>query len=146
MAVPHLTSITLSYGIVGQSVTIAGTGFEDSPQGIVKFGLLSATITGWTDTEIVCTVPVIAKSELVRAWTGATTPIGSDNVLVFRFLYICQIHGIACVANSTTDVKIYVEGSALDTTDVREAKLARIRALIADFVPCGITPHLYLMS
>ncbi len=60
---PTITSLSVTSGAVGASVTITGTNFG-SPQGTstVKFNGTTATATTWTTTSIVTTVP-----------TGATT-------------------------------------------------------------------------
>jgi RHS repeat-associated protein len=60
---PSITSLSPASGAVGASVTITGSGFG-STQGTsaVKFNTTTATITSWSATSIVATVP-----------TGATT-------------------------------------------------------------------------
>jgi IPT/TIG domain/Bacterial Ig-like domain (group 2)/Galactose oxidase, central domain len=63
LAAPSITSLTPTSGAVGASVTIAGSNFG-ATQGssTVKFNGASATVTTWSATSIVATVP-----------TGATT-------------------------------------------------------------------------
>ena len=61
--VPHISSLTPSSGAVGASITIAGTTFGSSQgSSTVKFNGTTASITSWSSTSIVATVP-----------TGATT-------------------------------------------------------------------------
>ena len=54
----RLNSVTPNTGNPGASVTLAGTGFGAS-QGTstVNFGSLNATVTSWSNTQIVATVP-----------------------------------------------------------------------------------------
>ena len=63
LATPSITTLSVTSGTVGTSVTITGTNFG-SPQGTstVKFNGTSATATSWGATSIATTVP-----------TGATT-------------------------------------------------------------------------
>lgn len=58
-ATPAITSITVDHGMVGDTVTIAGAGFEAAQgTGSVSFtGGGAATITSWADDQIVCVVP-----------------------------------------------------------------------------------------
>jgi YD repeat-containing protein len=57
-AAPVISSLTPTSGAVGASVTIAGSGFG-STQGTstVKFNATTATVTSWSATSIVATVP-----------------------------------------------------------------------------------------
>src|SRR6266568_3918458 len=56
--IPHITSLSISSGAVGASVTITGTTFG-SPQGTstVKFNGTTASVTAWTSSSITVTVP-----------------------------------------------------------------------------------------
>ncbi len=60
---PAITGLSFSHGAVGDSVTITGTGFG-AAQGAstVTFNGTEATVTSWSDTEIVVTVPVGATT------------------------------------------------------------------------------------
>jgi RHS repeat-associated protein len=53
---PHITSLSVTSGAVGASVTITGTTFGSSA-GTIKFNATTATATTWTSTSIVTTVP-----------------------------------------------------------------------------------------
>jgi hypothetical protein len=61
---PTITSLTPNSGAIGSTVTIAGTTFGASQgTGSVTFNGVAATdITSWSDTEIVCKVPVGATT------------------------------------------------------------------------------------
>jgi hypothetical protein len=59
---PNITSLSPTSGAVGASVTIAGTSFG-ATAGTVKFnGTTATTITSWTATSIVATVPTGAST------------------------------------------------------------------------------------
>src|SRR5258707_1209858 len=66
---PSITSLSVTTGAVGAVVTITGTGFGATQgSGTVSFNGTAATVTSWSATSLVTTVP-----------TGATT----GNVVVF---------------------------------------------------------------
>ena len=54
---PSITSLSVTSGPVGTSVTITGTGFGTSSGNNVKFNGTTATTTSWNSTSIVTTVP-----------------------------------------------------------------------------------------
>jgi IPT/TIG domain len=60
---PSITSLSLTSGFVGQSVTVTGTAFG-ATQGssTVKFNGTTATITSWGDTSIAASVPAAATT------------------------------------------------------------------------------------
>ncbi len=60
---PVIDSLTPDRGRVGTLVTIAGSNFEAvQGTGTVTFNGVEASVTSWSDTEIVCTVPVGAAT------------------------------------------------------------------------------------
>lgn len=78
--VPTPTNIALNpvKGPVGTQVTITGSGFG-STQGTVTFnGTTAATISSWTDSKVVCSVPVGATTGNVVVTGGG---VGSKGVL-----------------------------------------------------------------
>ncbi|WP_291986307.1 IPT/TIG domain-containing protein [Luteitalea sp.] len=75
---PTMTSLTPASGGVGTSVTIAGTHFRDQQLGsVVTFSTnRTATVTSWSNTSIVATVPASTITGAVRvtvAGTNSTT-------------------------------------------------------------------------
>lgn len=74
---PAITNLSSASGYVGDSVTITGTGFNASQgTGSVTFNGAAATITSWTDTSIVCTVPAGATTGnivVTNLWGNAST-------------------------------------------------------------------------
>jgi hypothetical protein len=55
---PHVTSVSPTSGIIGGQVTINGSGFQSSQSSsTVSFNNLNATVTSWSDTQIVATIP-----------------------------------------------------------------------------------------
>ena len=60
---PAITALTKRASQEGEEITITGTGFHDQANSSVTFGGVEATsITSWSDTSIVLTVPTGAKS------------------------------------------------------------------------------------
>ncbi len=58
LAAPSIASLSPTSGAVGAAVTIAGSGFGSSQgSSTVKFNGTTATVTSWTSTSIVATVP-----------------------------------------------------------------------------------------
>ena len=82
-ALPSITSLSVTSGIVGASVTIKGTGFG-SPQGssTVTFNGVSATATTWKSTSIVASVPSAATTGAVVV----TVEGGASNGVTFTVL------------------------------------------------------------
>jgi RHS repeat-associated protein len=79
---PQITSISPSSGVVGTQVTIIGSGFQAAEGGgIVYFGVYSATVVSWSDTQLVVAVPSGATSGpvMMRSNNGNT----SNQDLVF---------------------------------------------------------------
>ncbi len=66
---PVISSLTPTSGAIGQAVTIAGTNLGAQESGTVTFNGTDATVTSWTPTSIVVTVP---------AWAG-TGPVVVTN-------------------------------------------------------------------
>src|SRR5262249_10534954 len=70
---PTITSLNPSSGAVGGSVTVAGTNFGGS-QGTntIKFNNVAATVTSWSTTSIVATVPSTTTGKVVVNVGGLT--------------------------------------------------------------------------
>ncbi len=63
VATPNITTLSTSSGAVGAAVTITGTGFGSTQGGgSVTFNGTSATVTSWSATSIVTTVPAGATT------------------------------------------------------------------------------------
>ena len=79
-ALPTITSLSLTSGLVGTSVTITGTGFAGSQgSSTVTFNGVSATPTSWKSTSITTTVPAAATTgNVVVAVAG-----GASNGVAF---------------------------------------------------------------
>src|SRR6266699_3611919 len=76
--VPNITSLSLTSGAVGASVTITGTTFGSSQgSSTVKFNGTTATVTSWSDTSIGVPVPVGATTGNVVVHAGGVDSNGA---------------------------------------------------------------------
>jgi RHS repeat-associated protein len=79
---PNITNLSPTTGAVGASVTITGTSFGTT-QGTVKFNTTTATtITSWTATSIVATVPTGATTGNVVLTAGGVNSNGVSFTVV----------------------------------------------------------------
>src|ERR1700680_1822229 len=83
VAAPNITSLSPTSGAVGAAVTITGTNFG-STQGTstVKFNGTTATVTSWSATSIVATVPNGATTGNVVVMVGGNASNGSSFTVV----------------------------------------------------------------
>jgi IPT/TIG domain/Bacterial Ig-like domain (group 2)/Galactose oxidase, central domain len=83
VAAPSISTLSITTGAVGASVTIAGTNFG-SPQGTgtVKFNGTSAAITTWSATSIVTKVPTGATTGNVVVHTSGVDSAGKAFTVV----------------------------------------------------------------
>ncbi len=67
---PHVSSVTPNVGTAGTQITVTGSGFHatQGPGNVVFNNLVAATIIGWSDTQIVATVPVGATAGAMTVW------------------------------------------------------------------------------
>src|SRR5262249_47915656 len=78
---PTVTSVSPTTGPVGTQVTINGSGFGSSQgSNSVTFNSGSASVTSWSDTQIVATVPSTASAGPVRVTVGGA---GSNATVYF---------------------------------------------------------------
>jgi hypothetical protein len=82
-AAPTITSLSITTGAVGASVTVTGTNFG-SPQGTstIKFNGTTATATTWTTTSIVTTLPSGATTGNVVVTVSGTASNGKSFTVV----------------------------------------------------------------
>jgi IPT/TIG domain len=80
--VPTITSLTPNSGAVGASVTVAGSNFGSS-QGTstIKFNNVAATVTNWSATSIVATVPSTTTGNVLINVSGVNSNTSSFTVL-----------------------------------------------------------------
>ena len=72
-----ITGIAPSAGSVGSSVTISGAGFGSSQSdSVVTFDGVAATVSSWSDTQIVAIVPAGAATGPVTVEVAANTADG----------------------------------------------------------------------
>ena len=79
-ATPHISSLSPNHGAVGSAVGINGTGFGTT-QGVVLFNVVPATVSSWTDTLIIVTVPTGAATGDVTVVMAAFPPVASNSVV-----------------------------------------------------------------
>ena len=81
---PNITGITPTNGGIGASVTVSGSGFgaTQGSSSIYFNGASSTSITSWSDTQIVATVPSTATTGPI---TVVVNGIGSNRNVVFTF-------------------------------------------------------------
>jgi RHS repeat-associated protein len=84
---PHVASVSPGSGVVGAQVTILGSGFQTSQgAGSVYFAgpplnnSINATISSWSDTQIVATVPANAITGPIRVYVNS---VGSNQDVEF---------------------------------------------------------------
>jgi IPT/TIG domain/Bacterial Ig-like domain (group 2)/Galactose oxidase, central domain/Kelch motif len=99
---PSITSLSITSGAVGASVTVTGTNFG-SPQGtsIIKFNGTTATATTWTTTSIVTTVPSGATTgNVVVTVSGVASNGSSFTVLTLVSISVTPQSPVVTVGNS----------------------------------------------
>src|SRR5229473_943677 len=124
---PAITSLAPNTGAIGSVVTITGTNFGPSQgNGSVKFGTVVATVSSWSPTSIVATVPTgaVTGSVVVTAAGGI-----SSNGVRFKVL---NPGGLA------VDQTVFADGSATATTRATAAfSTSASNELLLAFVSSG---------
>lgn len=103
---PVITNINPSSGPAGTSVTITGTGFGDSQRSsTVSFaGTSATTISSWSDTQIVCTVPSGAASGNVVVTVNFAASGGYPySLIAYPGIYIASPNIITRIDNMNGD-------------------------------------------
>ena len=78
---PLMAGVTPSHALAGAAVTITGSGFGATPgASMVLFGGSVASITSWSDTAIVCTVPTMSPGTVT-----ITVTVGGQTSNAFAF-------------------------------------------------------------
>lgn len=101
-ALPVITSLSVTSGVVGTSVTITGTGFG-SPQGssTVTFNGVLATATTWKSTSIVVTVPAAATTGNVVVTVNG----GASNGVAFTVVpHISSLSASSGIAGTSVTI------------------------------------------
>ena len=113
-AAPEIGSIGPTVGQSGMSVTIGGRNFGNSG-GSVKFGTTTATVTSWTPTKIVATVPSITNGVYTTTVTISSNQV--SNGIQFTELTAKLIPVTFTVNNATptnTGDYIFLTGSTVE--------------------------------
>ena len=113
-AAPEIGSIGPTVGQSGMSVTIGGRNFGNSG-GSVKFGTTTATVTSWTPTKIVATVPSITNGVYNATVTNSSNQV--SNSIQFTELTAKLIPVTFTVNNATptnTGDYIFLTGSTVE--------------------------------
>ena len=107
---PVLTSLSVSNGIVGSSITLTGTGFSaTAANNTVKFGATTATVTAATATSLTVTVPNVFGAQNVNVQVGAQTS-GNQN-----FDVTPNITGLSVTTGSSGDI-LDISGTGFHST------------------------------
>lgn len=104
-AAPTISSLSVTSGTVGTSVTINGSNFGNSQgSSTVTFNGVIATPTSWSKTRIVTTVPTNATTGLVKVTVGGTSSNGVN------FTVVPHINSLTPSSGHTGDV-VTISGS-----------------------------------
>jgi hypothetical protein len=103
---PAIQGFNPSFGIVGSSVTITGTGFDPATGGdIVQFNGCSAAVTSASSTTIVATVPVSTSTGPISVTTGTGSAISSSD------FFIATTDGVLTSSNAPSVTEMTEGGS-----------------------------------
>ena len=107
---PHVASVSPSSGNTGTQVTVTGTGFG-STQNTLKFNGNTASVTSWSDTQIVATVPAAAT-------TGPVTVSISNVTSNADVLFTMPNPSISSISPSSGPVgtQVQINGSGFGAT------------------------------
>jgi hypothetical protein len=116
IAIPQITSISPASGSVGTVVTITGTNFGTT-QGTssVSFSTTAATVSSWSDTQIIATVPTLSAGTYNVA---VTTSAGSSNLVSFQIIS-SSILGLFASNNSSPTHPLSIIYKYLERTNNR---------------------------
>ncbi|HEY2361274.1 MAG TPA: IPT/TIG domain-containing protein, partial [Candidatus Angelobacter sp.] len=145
-AAPSITSLAPNTGAVGSVITISGSNFGSTQgNGGVKFGTLAATITSWSPTSIVATVPTgaVTASVVVTAAGGV-----ASNGSTFTITAAPAITSVTPAAGGGFGSSFTITGTSFGATQGNGGvKLNSIPATVSSWsatsivaqVPSGVT-------
>ena len=118
---PTITSFTPSTGVVGASVTITGTSFGASQgSSTIKFGSSAATVTSWSDAQIIATVPSLsAGSYTISVTTSAGTVNSSTQYTVVVAPVISSFNPLSGGVGSFVTINGTAFGASQGTSTVK---------------------------
>jgi YVTN family beta-propeller protein len=157
---PAITTFSTDTGHSGDALTITGTGFgvNQDTSTVEFFNGVGASITSWSNTKIVCTVPAGAKTGNVTVTTEVGT--ASKAFTVYYYGYVTELKQpgyVVKIDTGTNDTagsaiagfnfpydlavtpdgsKIYVANSGSTTTSV----INTLTDIIAATIPVGASP------
>jgi|GEM_PF-1446207 len=143
---PSITSLAPNTGAVGSVVTISGSNFGSTQgNGGVKFGTLAATISSWSSTSIVATVPTgaVTGSVVVTAAGGV-----ASNGVTFTVTSAPAITSVAPTAGGGFGSSFTITGTNFGATQGNgKVTLNSVPATISSWsatsivaqVPSGVT-------
>ena len=118
-----ITSISPSSGMIGSTVTIAGTGFGPTQSNsVATFDGVPATITNWGDTSITAVVPAGAATGPVTVAVGGTAALGPTFTLTGSVTLTDSLGHQSTYASVLAGGKWYVnnaQGSGCSSCTVR---------------------------
>jgi RHS repeat-associated protein len=99
---PQITSISPTSGGVGTQVTVNGSGFQAARgNGYVSFNSLQATVTSWSDTQIVATVASSTTTGLVRLFANNGDSSNLDQVFTMPNPVVSSVSPVSGAAGTT---------------------------------------------
>jgi hypothetical protein len=108
---PNITSLSATTGIMGDSLTVTGTGFSTTPaNNTVKFGSTNATVTAATATSLTVTVP-----NALAGTQNVTVQVGNQVSNASAFTMKPSITALSA-ANGVTGSSLTLTGAGFDST------------------------------
>jgi outer membrane protein assembly factor BamB len=135
MLPPVVSSIVPASGVSGSQVTIRGTGFGTSQgAGEVLIGSVQCSVTSWSNTQIVCTVPDTAVSGAVTVVTIAGT---SNATVKFTVKIPPQLMGLTPIEGQRAS-SVQIQGLDFGTVQ-GQVKLGSVQAGVTQWADTSIT-------
>ncbi len=111
----QLGNVTPTAGQPGIKVVIAGQGFG-STTGSVKFGTTAASITSWSDQQIVATVPTVGQgvSAVTVTRSGSSTASNAFNFTVYQAKLVPVTFTVTNALPTNPGDNIYLTGNTVE--------------------------------
>ncbi len=130
-------------GVVGDTVTVYGTGFSATPaSNVVKFGTVTATVTAATRSKLTVTVPPTAATGTISVTTSGTT---ATSIGSFTVGATTPTISAVSVAKGDADQTFTITGTRFETTPTNNnvtvnGTFAQVTAATATLLTVKIPP------